>query len=237
MEGVGGLRGWRWIFILEGIVTVLLAIAGYKLVIDFTEKALTSGPLSKKAFLNEEEAEIVLIRIQRDRSDAVADDFSIRNISRALNDYNLWEFCFINLLNNMVAYSYNYFLPIMLQAGMGFSIHMSQLLNFPPYPMAALVRGPLIIRNGLLATLGVCLTAFLTGPAGRYVGVFIGIAACNANVTAILSYQHNNIVGQTKRAAGSALLITGGAIGAIIATNIFRQQDHPNYRQVLNPPK
>lgn len=29
MEGVGGLSGWRWIFILEGIVTVLLAVYAY----------------------------------------------------------------------------------------------------------------------------------------------------------------------------------------------------------------
>lgn len=26
MEGVGGLSGWRWIFILEGIATVILSI-------------------------------------------------------------------------------------------------------------------------------------------------------------------------------------------------------------------
>lgn len=26
MDGVGGLAGWRWIFILEGIVTVLFGV-------------------------------------------------------------------------------------------------------------------------------------------------------------------------------------------------------------------
>jgi predicted MFS family arabinose efflux permease len=26
MDGVGGLAGWRWIFILEGIVTILFGI-------------------------------------------------------------------------------------------------------------------------------------------------------------------------------------------------------------------
>jgi MFS family permease len=26
MDGVGGLAGWRWIFILEGIATVLIAV-------------------------------------------------------------------------------------------------------------------------------------------------------------------------------------------------------------------
>lgn len=26
MDGVGGLAGWRWIFILEGLITVLFAV-------------------------------------------------------------------------------------------------------------------------------------------------------------------------------------------------------------------
>ena len=29
MKGVGGLNGWRWIFILEGILTVLVSAAAY----------------------------------------------------------------------------------------------------------------------------------------------------------------------------------------------------------------
>ena len=29
MKGVGGLNGWRWIFILEGILTVVVSAAAY----------------------------------------------------------------------------------------------------------------------------------------------------------------------------------------------------------------
>lgn len=34
MDGVGGYEGWRWIFILEGIPTVLIGVACYFLLID-----------------------------------------------------------------------------------------------------------------------------------------------------------------------------------------------------------
>ena len=34
MDGVGGYEGWRWIFILEGIVTVILGVACFFLLID-----------------------------------------------------------------------------------------------------------------------------------------------------------------------------------------------------------
>lgn len=44
---------------------------------------------------------------------------------------------------------------------------------------------------------------------------------------------HNNIVGQMKRSIASALLIGGGAIGGIAASNIFRQQDAPRYTPAI----
>ena len=35
MDGVAGYRGWRWIFIIEGIITCLLGLGGYFLLVDF----------------------------------------------------------------------------------------------------------------------------------------------------------------------------------------------------------
>lgn len=46
MDGIGGLEGWRWIFILEGILTVIVACVAYFLIYDSPETA---------AFLSEEE--------------------------------------------------------------------------------------------------------------------------------------------------------------------------------------
>ena len=37
MNGVGGKAGWRWIFILEGVTTCVLAAAGYFVIPDFPE--------------------------------------------------------------------------------------------------------------------------------------------------------------------------------------------------------
>lgn len=71
--------------------------------------------------------------------------------------------------------------------------------------------------------------AFLTLARDRYVGVFLGVTGANSNVPSLLSYMHNNIVGQMKRSVASALLIGGGACGGIAAANIFRQQDAPQY--------
>jgi hypothetical protein len=47
MHGVGGRPGWAWIFILEGLFTVLCAVASFWIVQDFPQDA---------KFLSEEES-------------------------------------------------------------------------------------------------------------------------------------------------------------------------------------
>lgn len=39
MDGIGGKAGWAWIFILEGLFTVLCAIASFGILQDFPETA------------------------------------------------------------------------------------------------------------------------------------------------------------------------------------------------------
>ena len=39
MDGIGGKPGWAWIFILEGLFTVLCAVASFWILEDFPENA------------------------------------------------------------------------------------------------------------------------------------------------------------------------------------------------------
>lgn len=39
MDGVGGLAGWKWIFILEGLLTVAVAFAAFFILYDFPDTA------------------------------------------------------------------------------------------------------------------------------------------------------------------------------------------------------
>ncbi|KAM3423655.1 hypothetical protein BST61_g1072 [Cercospora zeina] len=247
MKGIGGLNGWRWIFIMEGIITVLLGLLGYLFIVDFPDKSTRPGLIIKKPFLTEEEARIVLERIDRDRGDAVVDKLTTKNVMIYLRDWKIWEYAWLYLLNNTVTYSFGFFLPVILNGDMGYSTTMSQVLSFPPYVFAApwmfatawfadryRKRGIVLIFNCAISIVGVAMMGFVTtNPAARYAGVFLGVAGANSNVPTILSYLHNNIVGQMKRSVASALLIGGGAIGGIVASNIFRQQDAPRYSPAM----
>ncbi|KAF2161167.1 hypothetical protein M409DRAFT_59424 [Zasmidium cellare ATCC 36951] len=247
MDGVENLRGWRWIFIMEGIITVLLGLLGYVFIIDFPDKSTRPFLILRKPFLTIPEAKIVLDRINRDRGDAVVDTLTAQKVLVFLRDWKIWEYAWLYCLNNTVTYSFSFFLPIILKGDMGYSTAMSQVLSFPPYVAAApwmfftawvadryRIRGAILIFNCAAAIVGVAMVGYATSsPAARYAGVFLGVCGANSNVPTILSYMHNNIVGQMKRSVASALIIGGGAIGGIIASNIFRQQDAPRYTPAM----
>lgn len=99
MDGVGNLEGWRWIFILEGIATVVAAIAAFFLLHDFPETA---------KFLTEEERAFVVFRLKyqgqsakldgaggRGAHVAQADEFQWKYVRQAFLDWQIWVNIFV----------------------------------------------------------------------------------------------------------------------------------------------
>ncbi|KAH7395474.1 retrograde regulation protein 2 [Cadophora sp. MPI-SDFR-AT-0126] len=237
MDGLSNLAGWRWIFIIEGLLTCVLGIVGYFLIVDFPEHAATSWK-----FLSKAESDFIVARIELDRHDAVLEPFSIKSYLKNALDSKVWGFACLFGLTTTNTYAIAYFLPVILRLGMGFSIAKAQCLVAPPYVAAAIVmfgcaaigdkyhiRGPIIIGNAILGLIGLPLLGYATNNGVRYFGVFLATIACNANIPAVLTYQANNIRGQWKRALCSATLVGFGGIGGIIGSTVFRDEDAPKY--------
>ncbi|OAL32680.1 hypothetical protein AYO20_07838 [Fonsecaea nubica] len=247
MDGLGGVPGWSWIFIMEGIVTVVIAVLVLLFLLDFPDRAARPSLLGFRSFLTPDEAAIVLARIERDRGDAVPERFTPRVIFSHLKDWRVWEFCLLLMCNNTVAYAFAYFLPLILNGGFGYSLLKTYILIFPPYVLAVIwmyiaayigdrwmTRGPIILFNAVVTITGVVIIGYAKNPSVRYFGVFLGLPSYNASIPAIFSYQHNNIVGQARRAIASAVMLAGAGIGGIIASNAFQQKDAPQYRPGLD---
>lgn len=81
MDGVAGYSGWRWIFIIEGLVTVVAAVIAKFLIVDWPEKA---------KFLNEEERALLIQRLSDDRGEAQMNRFDKPAIKRTFTDIKLY---------------------------------------------------------------------------------------------------------------------------------------------------
>jgi hypothetical protein len=94
MDGLAGYGGWRWIFIIEGIFTVLIGLCGYIWLVDFPDVAVKKNHWR---FLSTKELEFILRRINKDRNDAEAEPFSFKRWAEGGLDLKIWGFAMIFL--------------------------------------------------------------------------------------------------------------------------------------------
>ena len=87
MDGVGGKAGWAWIFILEGLVTLLVAVVAYFVMQDY--------PSTAKFLTPAEKAEVTR-RLVHDRS-SLADEFDMKYFWDAVKDWKIWVHMFITI--------------------------------------------------------------------------------------------------------------------------------------------
>lgn len=81
MNGIAGYGGWRWIFIIEGLVTVVSAVAAKWLIVDWPENA---------SFLNEEERAMLLHRLSEDHGEAKMDRLDRAAVKRTFSDVKMY---------------------------------------------------------------------------------------------------------------------------------------------------
>ncbi|KAG2039597.1 MFS general substrate transporter [Suillus americanus] len=225
MNGVGGRRGWQWIFILEGILTAVVSLVAYFIVPTWSHKA---------KFLSETEKTRLLDRLRAD-SDAGTDQvFKWSSLRDAFSDHLVWAYAFLFHGFSFVLYSLSLFLPTII-AGLGFETWQAQLMTAPPNVLASFsiwttvyfsskfnVRAPFIIGAAIVSIIGYILLIACTSPGLQYFGVHLAAAGVYTGNSLLLSWPGENVSGQAKRAVAVALQISVGDIGAIAGCLIYR---------------
>ncbi|PWW72079.1 MFS general substrate transporter [Tuber magnatum] len=234
MNGVGGKRGWAWIFILEGLATVLIGVISFWVVADFPEDA---------KFLSPEDRARVLRRLRNDRqSSAGYEDFKMLYLWQSLKDWKTYTGMLIYMGVAGTLYAFSLFLPTIIKE-MGYSATRAQLLTVPPYAAACILtilvgwwsdrsnrRGIFNIATSLLAVVGFCILLGSDSAALSYVAVFLsalGIYPCISNT---ITWVSNNVEGVYKRGVTLGFVIGWGNLNGVMSSNIYRRVDAPHYR-------
>lgn len=235
------LKGWQWMFVVQGTITAFFGILTYWWMVDFPEHAQNSF-----YFLTPHESALASSRIDNDRGDVKPDDFAWSKVFVHAKDPKVYGFCTLYFLQNLVSTSLSYFLPIILQGGMGFSSNKAILLSAPPYYYAVLpailssivgdkfqLRGPIIVFNCVSLIVGFCMLGFSDQVTVRYIGTYLATGAYVANWAAMATYQANNIVGQWKRVFTAAMVTAFNGAGGIAGSFIVRQPESPRYMTAI----
>lgn len=232
-----GLRGWQWMFIVQGAITMFIGVLTYLWIPDFPENA------SKTLwFLTRDEADQVLTTIDQDREDAgPPEPYTTRAILLPFLDVKLYAFSLLFFLQNVVSTALSYFIPTILES-MGFTSSDSILLYAPPYYYAVLpvvitsfvsdrlaLRGPMIVFNAACLIVGMSMLGFTSNVAARYAGVLVATGAYVSNWASLNAWQMNSVTGQWKRATVAATVSGCNALGGIAGSYIFKSSEAPWY--------
>jgi hypothetical protein len=82
-------------------------------------------------FLTKREARVAAARIQDDRADLRFEPFSWGRLLECFKDVKVYGFACMFFLLNLVSTALSYFLPIILEGGMGFSANQAILMSVP----------------------------------------------------------------------------------------------------------
>ena len=237
LNGHGGLKGWQWMYVVQGLVACVIGILTFWWMVDFPENAQRSF-----LFLDERETRLAIARIQRDRGDVIPPPFSWAEVLKHFLYLKVYGFAASFFLLNLVSTALSYFLPIILRNGMGFSENQSILLSAPPYYYAVIpvlissrigdkyrLRGAVITFNSLCLISGFGMLGFSDQVVVRYVGTYLATGAYVSNWAALNSYQANNITGLWKRAVTAAAVTACNGLGGVAGSFIVKQKEAPRY--------
>ncbi|KAH9901492.1 major facilitator protein [Cubamyces lactineus] len=234
MDGIRGYHGWRWIFILEGILTAVGAALAYFVLPDFPEDA---------DWLADDEKEYVKARLYEDVGHSRSHDpMTIKSALAVFKDVKIifGPLMYLGIL--VPSYSCTYFAPTIIQT-FGHSTITTQLLSVPPALCASITTMAVAVASDragrrfafLLPGALFALAAFVVllvvhdAPGAQYAMLFVAESGAAAASPIVLCWFETNLGNHHRRAVGVATQVGFGNIGGIIAAYSFLAKDSPRY--------
>ncbi|KAK3371037.1 major facilitator superfamily domain-containing protein [Lasiosphaeria ovina] len=226
MDHVGGYAGWRWVYIIEGIFSVLIAA-----VIWF---CLPNDP-TNAYFLNDKEKHMMRVRAAQRAQYMGSDEFSWEEVRITLKDPKMWISGAIQFCQDILLYGFSTFLPSIITS-MGYGSLEAQYLTIPVYIVGGLsfmglayvsdrlcVRGPFILLANAFGIAGYVLILCPTANGVKYFGTFLCAVAVYNGPGLNLTWLNVNVAPHYRRAAAIGFQQTLGNTAGIVAGQIYRQ--------------
>ncbi|KAF5007386.1 hypothetical protein FDECE_6272 [Fusarium decemcellulare] len=233
MEDSAGIRAWRWLFIIEGAITVFFGIAALFILPDYPNST---------SWISEREKEIAQGRLAVDIgvSEDTEDLGAFQGLKMALTDVKVWLLG-ITYHATIMGLSFVFFFPTITQA-LGYSTTTTLLLTAPPWMWACLVSLPNAwhadktgerffhyFGPAALCIIGYIISMKTATIGPRYFSMFL-MTTGFASGFVMLAWISNTIPRPAaKKAAAIALVNAMGNVGSIPGSYIWPAKFGPLY--------
>ncbi|CAN9094100.1 unnamed protein product [Alternaria alternata] len=222
LDSVGSLKTWRMIFIIEGIVTVVLALIAFGTMTDRPQSArwLT---VSEKAYIEEK------LRAERVGSSTVLDKMDKKKLLRGVLNPVTIVTAIIFMFDSVTVQGLGFFTPTIIRTIYpGRTVVQQQLLTVPPYILDR--RLILIILSTPLVIVGYIMFLASNVARIRYAAAFL-VASTVFGIGPLSTAQVSaNVVSDTSRNSAIATAVMFSNIGGLVSTWSYLPHDAPHYR-------
>ncbi|KAJ7724742.1 MFS general substrate transporter [Mycena maculata] len=246
LAGRGGLEGWKWLFLVDGIITIVVSV----IILFYLPRTVATTPGGLRGFkpwFTPREVQIAVTRVIRDDQSkreyekrATREDFW-----DAARDLGLWGHFLISCVALTPTNPLSTYLPTVIKS-FDFNVFVSNALTAPPYVLQC-IFSILVIRHSDKVRERGFHGAF--GAAWQLVGWIIlramptkasrGVKYFGAIVVASWPYNHPLNIGWMsentgsigKRTVGSGGVIFAANIYAVWASQIYQADDAPLFRR------
>ncbi|KAJ5165541.1 uncharacterized protein N7500_007371 [Penicillium coprophilum] len=240
MDGTAGLEGWRWIFILEGLASVVLGISCFFLLID--------TPALSKHWLSPEEIRYLELSmfIKQGGTSTGETGFKWRDLKIVLLNWRIYVQGYLLFCQSALSYGTKFTMPTITKA-MGFSSTNAQLTSAPPYVAGAISaiifarfsdrfywRMPFVCIPMVIVVVAYSIIMSLNGALEEkkgvaYFAVVLSVIGIYPIQPGAASWNANNIAPASRRAMGIALVNCVGNVGGILGSFMYIETESPRY--------
>ncbi|KAI0007452.1 major facilitator superfamily domain-containing protein [Xylariaceae sp. FL0662B] len=236
LEGLGGYEGWRWIFIIEGLMTCVIAAVVACLCPNFPQQA-------QKWFLKPHERERLVYQLESSRGvetkGSASDEMPMWKI---LTDWRIHLFTMSFFCCDITAASIASFAPTILTE-LGWESTIAQLMTMPVWGSGIVstflitwlasytnCRTPFVLFSICLQLVGwIIMYIYVPAPGVRYLALFFFSMGTFPQMPILMSWLSANLRGRKYLAVGMAWMIGFGNCANFISSNVFITTEQPRY--------
>jgi ACS family tartrate transporter-like MFS transporter len=222
MDGLGGLRGWQWLFLIEGLPAVILGVIVFFYLTDCPEQAQWLEPAERTWLSNAINAEQVQARERHGVG-----------LGRALLHPMVWALGFVAFAFQCGSYGLTLWIPQIIKGLAGFTDFEVGMISAIPYFAAAVgmvMIGAHSDRSGerfthiagsmLVGAIGFTASAYLTSPVPGLIALTVAAVGDLGSRGPFWALPGRFLAGHAS-AGGIALINTVGALGGFVGPSLI----------------
>ncbi|KAE9403454.1 MFS general substrate transporter [Gymnopus androsaceus JB14] len=229
LKGVLGLEGWKWLFLVDGIITVVVSVLTW-FYLPKNASSTKGGIRGWEPWFSEKQVQIAVTRIIRDDPSKRQYEKRVEwaDVKDAATDFGLWGHLLITAIGLTPTNPLHVYLPSIIKT-FDFSVFTANALTAPPYIYNVRERGLHGAFGATWQLVGWILLRFYLRIQTKVYLAALFVACWPYTHPLNIAWMSENTGSIGKRTLASGSVIFAANIYGVWGSQIYQAKDAPDY--------